>query len=210
MRRSKPTSRNPEATRRKILEAAYDEFALHGLSGGKLERVARRAKVNKRLVYHYFNDREGLYSSVLEYAYSLIHHKDDEIELDTSDPVRALEVLIDRTFERILVLPKVSALIADENQHKAKHIRKAPWMPALHGRLMNQIRAMLKAGNETGLFRTNVDPVHLFMSILGLSLIYFTNMHTMSVVFSRNLTSKREHTLWKKHIFRLCLDGIRA
>jgi TetR/AcrR family transcriptional regulator len=210
MRPSKPTSRNPEATRKKLLEAAYDEFGLHGLSGGKIERVARRAKVNKRLVYHYFKDREGLYSAVLEHAYSLIHRNDDEIKLDMSDPVRALEVLIDRTFERVLALPKVSALIADENQHKAKHIRNAPWMRALHSRLMHQIRAMLKAGNKTGVFRTQVDPVHLFMSILGLSLIYFTNMHTMSVVFSRDLTTRRERTLWKKHIFRLCLDGIRS
>lgn len=209
-RTPKAPSRNPEATRKKLLEAAVDEFAQHGFSGGKLERIARRAGVNKRLVYHYFKDKERLYSTVLEHAYSLIHRKDDEIKLDTSQPIRALTVLVDRTFERIFELPKVSALIADENQHKARHIRDAPWMKALHRRLIGQISNMLRAGRKAGIFRANIDPVHLFMSILGLSLIYFTNMHTMSVVFSRNLVSPRERALWKKHVLRLCLDGIRA
>lgn len=206
----KAQARNPETTRKKLLQAAVDEFALHGYSGGKLERIARRAGVNKRLVYHYFKDKDRLYTAVLEHAYSLIHRKDDEIELDMSDPIEALKILIDRTFDRVFELPDVSALIADENQHKARHIRNAPWMRSLHSRLVGQIKNMLQAGRRAGVFRANIDPVHLFMSILALSLIYFTNIHTMSAVFSRKLSSVRERQRWKKHILQLCLNGIRA
>jgi AcrR family transcriptional regulator len=58
--------RNAARTRGKILDAARAEFGEHGLSGGRVERVARRAGVKKQLIYHYFRSKEALYSAVLE------------------------------------------------------------------------------------------------------------------------------------------------
>jgi AcrR family transcriptional regulator len=59
------TARNPEATRRRILAAALAEFASKGISGARVDRIATRAKTNKRMLYHYFGSKDGLYRAVL-------------------------------------------------------------------------------------------------------------------------------------------------
>jgi AcrR family transcriptional regulator len=57
--------RNPEAAQRRILEAAFAEFCEHGLAGARVDRIARRARVNKRMLYHYFGNKEELYDELL-------------------------------------------------------------------------------------------------------------------------------------------------
>ena len=56
--------RNPERTKGRILEAALHEFAAHGFAGARIDEIADRARVNKRMLYHYFGDKQGLYLAV--------------------------------------------------------------------------------------------------------------------------------------------------
>src|SRR5271170_1947089 len=58
-------ARNPERTRERILFAALKEFAAKGFSGARVDVIARRATINKRMLYHYFGDKEGLFKAVL-------------------------------------------------------------------------------------------------------------------------------------------------
>ena len=58
-------SRNPERSRERILEAAFREFAAQGLAGARVDRIARRAAINKRMLYHYFGGKEDLFREVL-------------------------------------------------------------------------------------------------------------------------------------------------
>jgi len=57
--------RNPERTRSRILSAALKEFAAKGFAGARVDAIARRAAINKRMLYHYFGDKEGLFRAVL-------------------------------------------------------------------------------------------------------------------------------------------------
>ena len=57
--------RNPERTRARILTAALAEFAAKGFAGARVDAIARRAAINKRMLYHYFGDKEGLFRAVL-------------------------------------------------------------------------------------------------------------------------------------------------
>ena len=50
------TARNPERTRARIRSAALKEFAAHGFAGARVDVIARRAAINKRMLYHYFGD----------------------------------------------------------------------------------------------------------------------------------------------------------
>src|ERR1019366_3646459 len=59
------TARNPDRTRERILSAASKEFAARGFAGARVDAIARRAAINKRMLYHYFGDKEGLFKSVL-------------------------------------------------------------------------------------------------------------------------------------------------
>jgi AcrR family transcriptional regulator len=59
------TFRNPERSRARILAAALKEFAAKGFAGARVDAIARRASINKRMLYHYFGNKEELFKAVL-------------------------------------------------------------------------------------------------------------------------------------------------
>lgn len=59
------SARNPDRTRHRILDAAFKEFSKRGLAGARVDVIAQRARINKRMLYHYFGDKHGLYSAVV-------------------------------------------------------------------------------------------------------------------------------------------------
>ncbi|KQX62489.1 TetR family transcriptional regulator [Streptomyces sp. Root1310] len=59
------TTRDPEATRARIFDAAVAEFARHGIAGARIDRIAAEAKANKQLIYAYFGNKAELFSHVL-------------------------------------------------------------------------------------------------------------------------------------------------
>jgi TetR/AcrR family transcriptional regulator len=59
-------TRNPDRTRRAILDAAVAEFAAVGPAGARIDAIAAAAGVNKRMLYHYFASKEGLFAAVLD------------------------------------------------------------------------------------------------------------------------------------------------
>ncbi|MDN5844225.1 MAG: TetR/AcrR family transcriptional regulator, partial [Alcaligenaceae bacterium] len=91
---SAPISRDTERSQAAILAAARDEFTEHGFAGGRVERIAERAGVNKRLIYYYFGNKNDLFLSVLEGAYADIRAAELSLHLDMVDPVEALRKLV--------------------------------------------------------------------------------------------------------------------
>src|SRR5438094_8087942 len=61
----RPGPRDPERTRERILAAALGEFSAKGFAGARVDVIARRAAINKRMLYHYFGDKAGLFREVL-------------------------------------------------------------------------------------------------------------------------------------------------
>ena len=57
--------RNPERTKQRLLEAAFDEFAERGYAGARVSSIAERAGVNKQLISYYFGGKEGLHRELL-------------------------------------------------------------------------------------------------------------------------------------------------
>ena len=82
--------RNPMQTRQRILQAARREFAEHGPAGARVDRVAQRAGVNKRMNYHYFDSKDGLFSAVLN---SVLADAMVEVEADGGDFAQHLALL---------------------------------------------------------------------------------------------------------------------
>ena len=56
--------RDPERTRRRILDAAAAEFSAHGYAGARVRAIAARAGVNQQLVSYYFDGKEGLFRAM--------------------------------------------------------------------------------------------------------------------------------------------------
>jgi len=80
-------TRNPERTRERILSAALKEFAAKGFAGARVDEIARRAAINKRMLYHYFGDKEDLFKAVLRRK---ISQRQAWAENLTGDPAESL------------------------------------------------------------------------------------------------------------------------
>jgi|SRR5580692_6603258 AcrR family transcriptional regulator len=61
-------TRNPEATKTRLLAAATGEFAAHGIAGARIDRIEAAAKANRALIYSYFGSKDGLFDAVMDAA----------------------------------------------------------------------------------------------------------------------------------------------
>ncbi len=57
--------RQSRATQDRLLAAASEEFSRYGLAGGRVDRIAAASMSNKRLIYIYFGDKDGLFDAVV-------------------------------------------------------------------------------------------------------------------------------------------------
>jgi AcrR family transcriptional regulator len=74
--------RDSAATKRRLLNAAAEEFANRGVAGARVDRIAAAAQANKRLIYDYFGDKDGLFDAVID---SYIDHIVDAVPIDAND-----------------------------------------------------------------------------------------------------------------------------
>jgi len=202
--------RNPALTKQDILVAARVEFCEFGLDGARVDRIAKRASANKRLLYHYFGNKEALYAAVLLEAYREIREGESELHLVALEPVEAMRRLVRFTFDHFRKHPWFIRLLATENIQRAEFVKRIADIPALHSPIVTQIRTILEAGQKAGLFRRNVDPIHLYISVAGVSYFYFSNIHTLSVIFDRPLESEHEMLARRQHVEEVILGYLRA
>jgi AcrR family transcriptional regulator len=183
--------RDADATRAKILQAALVEFGNRGLPETRTDDIAARCKVNKRMIYYYFGSKEGLYLAALESVYDELVRLEREIEVEHLDPVAALEAMINLKIDYYIDNPHFISFLTMENLYKARNLRKSKKLDAFKTPLTQVIARILERGERAGLFRHNVDPVDLYISICALGFMYFANRHTLGAIFERDLMSRQ-------------------
>lgn len=186
----KARTRDAEATKARILEAAKREFAKNGLGGARVDVIAEKARANKRMIYHYFESKEGLFQTILENAYVDIRKAEQKLNLDHLDPKEALERLVRFTWDYYLKNPEFITLVNSENLHRAKHLKKSEVVKVYSRKFVSMVTTILDRGVATGVFRQGVDPVQLNITIAAIGYYYLTNRFTGSIVFERDLMAK--------------------
>lgn len=187
---AKPRTRDAEATKARILDAAKKEFAKNGLGGARVDDIAEKAKANKRMIYHYFGSKEGLFQTVLEQAYVDIRTAEQKLNLDHLEPKVALEKLARFTWSYYLKNPEFITLVNSENLHRAKHLKKSEVVKVYSRKFVSMVEGILARGVATGVFRPGIDPVQLNITMAAISYYYMTNRFTGSIVFERDLMAK--------------------
>jgi len=201
--------RDPERTRASILAAAIHEFSLRGYEGARVDAITKRAKVNKRMLYHYFGGKDGLYLAVLEGRYEAIRSAEGALDLTHRYPIEGMANLIHFTCSYFLDHPEFLSILATENQHKARFLKQSERIVQLNSPLIDALRLVLTHGVEQKVFRTGVDPVQLYISIAALGFFYLSNRWTLSTIFRRDLLSEAELSSWREHITSMVLASLK-
>ena len=189
---SKPAlrKRDSSATKKRILDAAKKEFSNKGLSGARMDEIALKSKANKRMIYHYFGNKEALFMKTLEDAYVEIRSAEQGLNLIELDPEDALITLVKFTWDYYLKNPEFITLVNSENLHKGKHLKKSKIIEEISNKFVSMVGAILDKGVESGQFRAGIDPVQLNITIAAIGYYYLTNKHTGAIVYQRELDSK--------------------
>jgi AcrR family transcriptional regulator len=203
-------TRDPERTRAAILDAATQEFTANGLNGARVDAIALRARVNKRMIYHYFGGKDGLYLAVLEAAYEAIRVAELDLHLVDRDPVDGMRELVLFTWRYFLAHPEFLSLLGTENLHRAAHLKRSKRIRELHSPLVGIISTLLARGEQAGVFRAGVDPVDLYITIASLGFFYLSNVHTLSTIFGRDLSAPKSTAARGQHIVDVVLNFLRV
>jgi AcrR family transcriptional regulator len=201
--------RHPARTRERILEAATAEFSARGLGGARVDSIADAAGVNKRMLYHYFGNKEDLFLAVLERAYEKIRQEESALALENLPPVDAMRRLVRFTFDYFVGNQYFVALLNSENLHKARHIRRSPRATSINRPIVGALARILARGRRAGVFRGGVDPLQLYISIAGVAYFYFSNIHTLSTIFARDLNSPAALAARRRHVTDVILGYLR-
>lgn len=180
-------SRNPARTKEEIMQAAIEEFSSHGMSGGRVERIAKSSNVNLRMIYHYYGSKEKLYVAALERVYQDVRVAESALRIADLPPDRAIRTLVRFTFDHFQEHPHLVNLVMGENLLHARHLKKSALVPAMTAELQKQVQATLKRGAEQKVFREGIDAEQLWLTIFSLCWVPAANKHTMSWTLQRDL-----------------------
>jgi AcrR family transcriptional regulator len=143
-------TRDSEATRRRIIEAAATEFAEHGLAGARVDRIAEGAGSNKQLIYQYFGSKDGLFRTVVTQE---LARATEGIEFPSDD----LEKYAGAYFDFAMANPRLMRLIAWCGlEIKGEIVGVPPPEPKL---------ALVAAAQESGKISDRFSPAFILSTI---------------------------------------------
>jgi AcrR family transcriptional regulator len=196
--RGRLRTKDPARTRADILEVAADEFATHGLSGARVDAIADRTRTSKRMIYYYFGDKEGVFTAVLENAYSSVRAIEALSALDALEPEDALRNLVEQTFENDDANEAFVRLVAIENIHRGAHLSDADQIRKINHRIIKVIDNILQRGRARGAFRDDLDAIDVHMAISALCFFRVSNKYTFSKIFDVDLSGPERRDKHKK------------
>lgn len=199
-------TRNPEATKAKILDVAVEEFAQYGLAGAKIEKIATRSGVTKAMVCYYYENKEKLYQAVLQHLVHGLNKAFSQSEVEKLPLDKALEQFIRRYIAYEVQNPYHGMIWFQEAlQNQGKYGQKTGWQEGFKA-----IKQLLEQGIATGVFR-QIDPFLTTINIIAVCSFYFDAHQNLKYVEpQRQLLSPEVIKQQTQEVVNLILSGIKA
>ena len=198
-----------EATKANILDVARQEFADKGLSGARIDEIAERTNTSKRMIYYHFASKEGLYRAVLEDAYTRIRETETAMPIETMGAEEALKANVRLTFDYHHQHPEFVRLVMNENIHHGEYIKHVAGIERRNESVIRVLGEIIAKGRSEGVFRDDLDPIDLHMTISALSFYNVSNRYTFSEIFRRDMTSPRAVELRREQVVDVVLAACR-
>lgn len=204
-----PRIRDAALTRARILRAAITEFAEQGLSGARMDSIARRAGSNMRMLYHYYGSKEDLYLTTLEHVYEDIRTREQQLNIENLDPEAAMLRLFEFTFDHFAEHPEIVGLWSGENMQRAQFLSRSKRVTEISSPLLTAIEDTLKRGQRAKVFRPRLNALQTYVSIVALSYFHLSNAYTLSTIFRADLHSKKWQNERRSHAREMLMSYLR-
>jgi len=178
-----------EMSRKDILAVARAEFAEKGLSGARIDEIAEKTSTSKRMIYYHFGSKEALYRAVLEEAYNGIRETETALASEEMSAEEALAGNTRLTFDYHHAHPQFVRLVMNENMHMGAYIGDVEGIERRNESVIRVLGDIIARGIAEGVFRDDLDPVELHMTISALSFYNVSNRYTFSKIFDRDMAS---------------------
>lgn len=200
---------DPVKTKDEILEAATKVFAEKGLNGARVDEIAAATHTSKRMIYYYFDSKEGLYEAVLGRAYRGIRRiEQDVVDADLS-PTDALLAIIRETFDYQADHPNFARLVAIENIQRARFLKEVGEIQQHNRPIIESLGKLIERGVSSGVFRPGLDPVGLHWLISAGAVFNVSNDATFSFLFEAGQSTEGKRAAHRKileeAVMRYCL-----
>jgi len=174
-------TRNPKRSRERILAAALKEFAAKGFAGARVDCIARRAAINKRMLYHYFGDKKQLFREVLRLKMAERQAWADKL---SGDPAESLSFWFkaackDRDWVRML---EWEALQGDEEKTIDEQQRRAMTARGLERIRQRQARGQISA---------ELDPRHVVLAMRSLTMFPAAFPQLTRLIMGRSISDPK-------------------
>lgn len=174
-----PRSQRAAQTRQRIIVTATRLFAKRGYDGVSVDEIVSQAKVNKRMVYHYFESKSGLFTEVLGTVFERLSSVETELFEDTPAPDKAIERIIFAYFQFLQKNPEFVSLLLWENLQGGKHLKKLP-LSVTKAPILDRLGPVIEEGIASGQIRPDIDKRFMLVDLIGICLIHFSNRHTLA------------------------------
>jgi AcrR family transcriptional regulator len=172
--------RDAEVSRNAILDAAEEIFAENGFDGARIDAIAAASGYNKSLIFHYFDDKLGLYTAVLKridqqgnelqtiMLTSLL--TDESVTSDAGKFRTFVQIVIRWIFDYMVENPRVLRMLVWEAAEGWKTIKKIA--SQFNTDDVEMFRQLLSKAQEAGLIRPGTDPYLMFLMAITTCMSY--------------------------------------
>jgi len=206
----KKTPSTPEGTRERILRTAIAEFSEKGFSGARVLTICRKSRANPRMIYHYFGGKDRLYVAVLEHVLGELRAEELKLDVEHVGPVDGMMQLFDFTYEHFGAHPELIHILSGENLLRARFLKKSSKTPVVASPLIATIGELLKRGEKARIFRRGIDPLQLYVSMVGFAYFHRSNAHTLSVIFKSDILKSDWQAEHKRYAREMLLGFLKA
>ncbi len=207
MAKAQSVTRNPDRTRRRLLQAAIRLFASRGYHGVAVDQIVAAARVNKRMVYHYFGSKDAIFEAALHEVYGRIESIDFHAIERGRSPREKLTRLLESYFEFLDQNPEFTQLLQWENLDRGQHLHKPDLLPTTNP-FLERFREVVKEGMAIGEFRPDLNIPYLLIHFIGLCFIYHSNRFSLSQSLNMDLGDSKVRARGLDQVLHLVFKGI--
>lgn len=189
----------------RILAAAEQQFAAHGMAGARTDHISAAAHANKAMLYYYFGSKRRLHRAVLEALFAQLRSMVYAPPPKGSSPRERLLGTVNGYFDFLASHPNYPRLVQREAMEKSRNfdwiVRE--YLRPFHNRLARTIEEGIAAGD----FR-RVDPHHTVFIILGMTTSYFAAAPILSAIVGRDLLAPQAVAARKRALMDFVEHGL--